>query len=99
MDPASALSEDQMDRLWNITDQLKRQTFVDAGKPRGSWTSMMQEWGGRFARMGAHGVAAFVHPGLGNVAVEMATQGLKHRSVLKEADRVLNPDLGPPTSP
>lgn len=94
MDPASSLSEEQMDRLWNITDQLKRQTFVDAGKPRGSWTSMMQEWGGRFARVAAHAAVLPYFPVVGNAAMEFGLAGLRKRSVNKEMNRVLNPDLG-----
>lgn len=93
-DPAHSLSEAQMDRLWNITDQLKRQTLLDAGKPRGSWTSMMQEWGGRFARFGAHAIAGATVPlGIGNVMVEMGVAGLRKASVAREMNRVLNPDL------
>jgi hypothetical protein len=97
MDPASSLSEEQMDRLWNITDQLKRSTFVDAGKPRGSWTSMMQEWGGRFARLAAHGVAGYTFPVVGNLGVEMGVNALRRRNVTNEMNRVLNPDLGQTT--
>jgi hypothetical protein len=93
MDPASALSEVQMDRLWNITDQLKRSTLIDAGKPRGSWTSMMQEWGGRFAQLAAHGVALHSFPVVGNALVHMGTTALRARSVRNEMNRVLNPDL------
>jgi hypothetical protein len=86
-----------MDRLWNITDQLKRSTFVDAGKPRGSWTSMMQEWGGRFARLAAHGVAGYTFPVVGNLGVEMGVNALRRRNVTNEMNRVLNPDLGQTT--
>jgi hypothetical protein len=93
-DPASHLSESQMDRLWNITDHLKRSTLIDAGKPRGSWTSMMQEWGGRFARIGAHGIAASTFPVVGNLGVEMGVSALRKRSVAREMNRLLNPDLG-----
>jgi len=93
MDPASSLSEDQMDALWNITDHLKRQTLLDVGKPRGSWTSMMQEWGGRFARLAAHGIAAHSFPVAGNVGIEMGLAALRKRAVDKEMDRVLNPDI------
>jgi hypothetical protein len=98
-DPAYSLSEDQMDRLWNITDQLKRSTFIDAGKPRGSWTSMMQEWGGRFARLAAHGIAAHSMPIVGNMGVEMGVGALRKRSVTREMERVLNPDLGQQSGP
>jgi hypothetical protein len=98
-DPASHLSEAQMDRLWNITDQLKRSTLIDAGKPRGSWTSMMQEWGGRFARVAAHGIAASTFPVVGNLGVEMGVAGLRKRSVTREMNRVLNPDLGQQPTP
>jgi hypothetical protein len=98
-DPAYSLSEDQMDRLWNITDQLKRSTFIDAGKPRGSWTSMMQEWGGRFARLAAHGIAAHSMPIVGNMGIEMGVGALRKRSVTREMNRVLNPDLGQPPGP
>lgn len=96
MDPASSLSEDQMDRLWDITDHLKRQTFIDAGKPRGSWTSMMQEWGGRFARAAAHLAVLPYAPAVGNLGIEMGIAQLRKRSVNKEMNRVLNPDLGQP---
>jgi hypothetical protein len=93
-DPASHLSEAQMDRLWNITDHLKRSTLIDAGKPRGSWTSMMQEWGGKFARLGAHGVAGYTFPVAGNLGVEMLIAANRKRNVSREMNRLLNPDLG-----
>lgn len=99
MDPASSLSEEQMDRLWNITDQLKRQTFIDAGKPRGSWTSMMQEFGGNFAKTAANLAVASHFPIVGNMGVKLGTDFLRRRSVNKEMNRVLNPDLGQQVSP
>jgi hypothetical protein len=89
MDPASSLSDDQMNRLWNITDQLKRSTFIDAGSPRGSPTSMLQEWGKRFGLSAMREV-----PLVGNLAADALDRGMRYRSVTKETNRVLNPPLG-----
>lgn len=94
MDPAYSLSEAQMDRLWNITEHLKRQTFNDAGKPRGSWTSMMQEYGKRFAEVAAHVAVLPFAPVIGNVGIQMAKDHLRARSVQKEMNRLLTPDFG-----
>jgi hypothetical protein len=95
MDPASSLSEDQMDRLWNITDHLKRTTLNDKGKPRGSWTSLLHEIGLRsIARVGGHLAAAVTAPVVGNYAVELMNSKLRERDVLKEMNRHLHPDLG-----
>jgi hypothetical protein len=93
MDPAAALSDDQMNRLWNITDHLKRSTFIDAGKPRDSGTSQLLEWGKRF---GMHAGAFMISPGIANLAVPMIERQMKARSISKEMNRVLNPDLGQP---
>lgn len=93
MDPAFSLSEEQMDRLWNITNHLKRQTFIDAGNPRGSHTSQLLEWG---KRLGMHGAALAVSPGLANLAVPFIEKQIRARSVAKEMNRVLNPPLGGP---
>lgn len=95
MDPASALSESQMDRLWNITDQLKRQTLQDKGKPRGSWTSMMHEIGLRsVGRVAGHLASLATFPVVGNVATEILNSKMRDRDVLKEMRRHLNPNLG-----
>ncbi len=93
MSQASALSEAQMDRLWNITDYLKRTTFLEAGKPRGSWTSLMQEMGGRIAEAAGHLAALHFAPVIGNVGISLAKSAYRSRSVRSEMERVLNPDL------
>lgn len=98
MDPASSLSEAQMDRLWNITDHLKRQTLLDKGKPLGSWTSLMHEIGIRSVGRVVGHIASLAtipaHLGVGNVAVEMLNSRMRSRDVLKEMNRHLHPDLG-----
>jgi len=89
MDPASSLSDDQMDRLWNITDQLKRSTFIDAGSPRGSPTSMLLKWGKNIGTYALREV-----PVVGNLAADAIGTKMRSRSVVKDMDRFLNPDLG-----
>jgi ddrB-like ParB superfamily domain len=93
--PASSLSEDQMDRLWNITDHLKRQDLLNQSKPAGSWTAFMQEWGGRFAKLAAHAAALHFAPVVGNVGVQLLEHARKQRNVRNEADRLLNPERWP----
>ena len=93
MDPAYGLSEAQMDRLWNITDHVKRQMFLETGKPRGSWTSMMQEMGERFGEAAAHAVVGHAVPVFGNIGVKMGTSYLRKRHAEKEMQRFLYPDL------
>ena len=96
MDPAAGLSEEQMDRLWNITDHLKRETLKDPGF-RGSWTAFMQQIGlrGAMNRIGQHvgAIAASAIPG-GKFAAELLTEEAKRRDVMRELDRFMNPPTG-----
>lgn len=90
VNPAKSISDDTMNRLFNIHSDLKRMGNLDLGKPNGSDTFM------NFMHGTANGV---VHAGLAasgipgaNIALEMGKRAMAGRNQAKQMRNMLNPD-------
>ncbi|HXT81385.1 MAG TPA: transglycosylase SLT domain-containing protein [Acetobacteraceae bacterium] len=106
IDPAKSISDDTMNNLWALRDDLRRvASSDDLAKAKGSDTfqNALDFVKGAATKGGiglAHVVANAKAPGIGSVAVNLVTNKLRQAAVAKAADRALNPKinrLNPPS--
>jgi hypothetical protein len=90
--PAGALTDDQMGVLHDIHSDLKRFQNINLSNPRGSDTNMLGHLASKGGELAAHGLANYVSPVLGSVALQMGKNVLEKRRVERVTQRVLNPN-------
>ena len=112
INPYKSISDDTMNELWNLRDDLRRSAGAqELARTPGS-DSVQNLWdlakhtGAVGARILAHGAANWVAPVLGSVAVDTAEHALSTRRAARLARRLtergmklLKPDSGPPSTP
>jgi hypothetical protein len=91
VNPAKSIDEDTMDALWNLHSDLKRANNVNLGKPSGSDTSQLLEYGKKFGITAAHGLAAHAAPVVGNALLHYGTDMASRISLGRRTDKLLNP--------
>lgn len=96
IDPAKSITDDTMNKLWALRDDLRRVASADElAKARGSDTAQnVMDFLKNSAPKGiAHIGANLISPGFGSVPVKMVTDRLRQRSVERAAERALNPKI------
>jgi hypothetical protein len=112
INPYKSISDDTMNELWNLRDDLRRSAGAqELARTPGS-DSVQNLWdvakhtGVVGARILAHGVANAISPVLGSLAVNTGEHALSTRRAARLARRqtergmkLLKPDSGPPSTP
>ena len=101
---AKSIDPDTLSKLWDLHSDMIRMNHRNLGRAIGSDTyqnfSLGQQVAGKAAHAVAHGIAAHVAPGVGNIAIESAKGLLKNRANAKllqqqavRKNQLLNPDI------
>jgi len=101
---AKSIDPETLGKLWDLHSDMIRMNNRNLGRAAGSDTyqnfSLGQQVAGKAAHAVAHGIAAHVAPGVGNIAIESAKGLLKNRANAKllqqqavRKNQLLNPDI------
>jgi hypothetical protein len=96
VDATHSISDETMQRLWNLRDDLRRVASADdLARAKGSDTAQnAMDIAKSFAKQGVmHGAANYMAPGVGSLVVNMVNNKLRQAAVSKAADRALNPAI------
>ena len=87
---AKALDDAQMEGLWNLHNDLRRQSNIDLGKARGSDTNMMGRMGGALGLGTAHVLANKLLPVAGSFMVNEGKNALAERKISRRANQLMD---------
>jgi hypothetical protein len=91
LNPYKSITDEQMSRLWNVRDDLRRvATASELARAPGSDTvpNIMDMLKRHVGDVAMHGVANYISPGLGSLAVNLAKQGMANRNAARAATQM-----------